>query len=434
MKTFRRGYGPGGVDKSRVAAVRLLDAALGTGKRPAESAGAMRSLTSEERARALRLVATVFRYLGRADAVIDALVRKRPERKPEILLRLAVVEMHACETPSHAAVDQAVRQMRMDRKTRHLASFANAVLRRAADPGMREVWKSAGPSELPDWLAVPLREEYGDGTLRRIRRVHERDPPLDITPRKSPDTPRLAELLGASTLPTGTLRIHESVQVSALPEFYDGSWWVQDAAAALPVQLLGDLKGMSVLDLFAAPGGKTMQCAAAGAKVTAIDRSEARMKVLARNLRRTRLDAGLIKADAYRWDPENRFDVVIVDAPCTATGTIRRNPDVPHLKAPSRQDIDRVVESQKGILERAATFLRPKGRLLYCVCSLLPREGEEVAKFAKAKLSLESEPIPVNKPFDEKWHSPAGGLRLRPDFWEDMGGMDGFYCVVLSRS
>ena len=242
-----------------------------------------------------------------------------------------------------------------------------------------------------------------------------------------------AAALGAEVLPTGSLRLPVRAQVSALAGYAEGAWWVQDAAAAVPVRLFGALAGRTALDLCAAPGGKTLQLAAEGAAVTALDASEARLRRLRENLGRTGLAAEIVAADALAWEPGRRFDAVLVDAPCSATGTIRRHPDLPYLR--SGREFGPLVTLQASLLRRAWDWVAPGGRLVYCVCSLLPVEGEEqVARFLgdipEARVVV---PDAAALGVEPGWIDAAGGLWLRPDYWPERGGMDGFYAVSLAK-
>jgi 16S rRNA (cytosine967-C5)-methyltransferase len=232
-------------------------------------------------------------------------------------------------------------------------------------------------------------------------------------------------------LPTGSVRVQGAGQVSALPGFAEGAWWVQDAAAAMAVPMLGDVKGMRVLDLCAAPGGKTMQLAAAGAMVTALDISGPRMGRVRDNLARTGLEAELVVADALHWQPEAPFDAILLDAPCSATGTIRRHPDLQYIKDGS--ELAALVALQAQMIERALGFLKPGGRMVYCTCSLLPDEGEAQLAAALARhpgLSVVRTAVPGVPP---EWFTPEGALRLRPDYWAESGGMDGFFMVCVTK-
>ena len=285
----------------------------------------------------------------------------------------------------------------------------------------------------PGWLAEPIRHEWGVAALESIAAAHLREPPLDLTLRKPGDATEWAARLEAEVLPTGSLRLPRRGRVSGLPGFDEGAWWVQDAAAALPARLLGDVAGKRVLDLCAAPGGKTLQLAAAGAEVTALDMSRPRLGRLRENLDRTGLEARIVAADALGWTPAEPFDAVLVDAPCSATGTIRRHPDLPHVRA--GRDLGPLIELQAVLLARAWAMLRPGGRLVFCTCSLLPAEGEgQVAGFVAETLEARRiMPDVAALGVDPAWIDGAGGLRLRPDYWPERGGMDGFYAALIEK-
>lgn len=258
-----------------------------------------------------------------------------------------------------------------------------------------------------------------------MERVHFEGAPLDLTPKPGADL----SALGGELLPTGSVRLRDAGQVSALPGFSEGDWWVQDAAAALPAKLLGDVAGQPVLDMCAAPGGKTLQLAAAGAKVTALDLSEARLKRVQENLDRTGLTATLVAGDAL--EHEGQYDAILLDAPCSATGTIRRHPDLPHAHEGER--ISELIGLQEAMLDHALRLLKPGGRLVYATCSLIPDEGECQVDEALAR-HPDLQVIPPEAPWiEDRWRSEEGGLRLRPDYWAPRGGMDGFFMAVLTR-
>jgi 16S rRNA (cytosine967-C5)-methyltransferase len=340
--------------------------------------------------------------------------------------------MHLDAVPPHAAVDAAVTLARAAPKGRYLAGLVNAVGRRVAEAGPA-LWQATPEAPPPRWLAEPLTAAWGPEVAARIAAAHRQAPPLDLTPKDPAEAPALAAALGAELLPTGSLRLHGRPQVTALPGYDAGAWWVQDAAAAIPAHLLGDVSGRRVLDLCAAPGGKTLQLAAAGAAVTALDVSEARLARLRENLSRTRLAAEMVAADALAWSPAAPFDAILVDAPCTATGTIRRHPDLPHLER--GRDPRAFAGLQAALLSRAWDWLAPGGCLVYAVCSLFPAEGEaQLAAFRAAR--PEARIVPPEAAalgLDPAWTDAAGGLRLRPDFWPERGGMDGFYAASLAK-
>jgi 16S rRNA (cytosine967-C5)-methyltransferase len=228
------------------------------------------------------------------------------------------------------------------------------------------------------------------------------------------------------------LRLASHGQVSTLPGYAEGAWWVQDAAAAIPARLLNPAPGERVLDLCAAPGGKTMQLAAAGADVTALDISESRMERVTENLARTGLTARLLTADALEWQPDQPFDAILLDAPCSATGTLRRHPDLVHAKTDAV--LPGLVELQAMLFDRTAGWLKPGGRLVFCTCSLLPEEGEDQLAAALARHPDLSVVTPEADWIEQAWRSPSGGLRIRPDHWAARGGIDGFFIALVAKS
>jgi 16S rRNA (cytosine967-C5)-methyltransferase len=268
-----------------------------------------------------------------------------------------------------------------------------------------------------------LVHAYGRDVVTAIEAVQATAPPMDLTLRAGAEAPE------GEVLSTGSLRLADRGQVSTLLGYEAGGWWVQDAAAALAAPLLGDVKGLRVLDLCAAPGGKTMQLAAMGAEVTALDISAPRMARVAENLARTGLAAQCVVADALQWVPDAPFDAILLDAPCSATGTIRRHPDLPFVKDGS--EIAGLVDLQAQLLDRALGWLRPGGRLVYCTCSLLPEEGEGQLAAALARHPGLRVVAPALPGLDPAWITEQGGLRLRPDYWADKGGMDGFFMACL---
>jgi 16S rRNA (cytosine967-C5)-methyltransferase len=404
---------------ARAAAVAILDAVLGEGHMLSEVAEA--TLAPGDRARAQRLAETVLRQLEPADKLLDRHLRKAPPLHVMNVLRLAVIE-RAMGAPAHGVVNAAVDIVRRGKRTTHMAGLVNAVLRALPETGLLE---GAAPQKLPRWLRQPLVHTYGREVVTAIEAVQAQDPVVDLTLRPGFPAPE------GEVLPTGSLRLHGGGQISALPGFDQGGWWVQDAAAALPARLLDAQPGETVLDLCAAPGGKTLQLAAAGALVTALDISGPRMARLAENLARTRLSAVLVTADALNWEPEGRFDAILLDAPCSATGTIRRHPDLPFIKDGS--DIADLVALQAALLDRALGWLKPGGRLVFATCSLLPEEGEAQLVAALARHpGLRADPVALAG-VDPDWRTEAGGLRLRPDLWAEKGGMDGFFMARLRQ-
>ena len=413
---------------ARRSAIHLLDQVLGEGRLLSEclSAGALDRLSPEDRARAQRLATDTLRGLERADRLLAKHLKKTPPLPVRNALRLGTVEL--CQGgAAHGVVNVLVGIVSKSRHHGHLKGLVNAVLRKIADKGPAD-WARLRVPHLPKWLRAPLVDAWGAAAVATMERAQFDGAPLDLTlkPGVSCDIP------DATVLPTGTLRLRDAGQVSRLPGFDAGHWWVQDAAAALPVQVLDPQPGETALDLCAAPGGKTMQLAAAGAKVTAVDLSETRMARLRENLERTGLQARLITGDALQVT--GQYDAVLLDAPCSATGTIRRHPDLPHAK--DGAEFGALIELQAQMLPHAWSLVKPGGRLVYCTCSLLPDEGE--VQIEEALEILEGASIDrdaLNRPgIDPDWITEEGGLRLRPDYWPDLGGMDGFYIACLRKA
>ncbi len=407
---------------ARAAAVGLLGAVLGEGRLltqvVADPQGPLAGLPPGDRARAQRLALAVLRHVEPADKVLEPHLRKSPPRMVRDALRLAVVEM-AQGAAAHGAVNAAVEIVRRGKRTGHLAGLVNAVLRKVPE----QPFDGLPPQRMPRWLRQPLVHAYGREAVAAMEAVQAGVPPLDLTVREGAEAPE------GVALPTGSLRLEEKGQVSALAGYAAGGWWVQDAAAALTVRLLAPEPGERVLDLCAAPGGKTLQLAAAGARVTALDISEPRMGRVRENLARCGLEAELVVADALDWQPTERFDAVLLDAPCSATGTIRRHPDLPFVKDGS--EVAGLVELQAALLDRALGMVKPGGRVVFCTCSLLPEEGEGQLAAALARhpgLTVQRVDMPG---VDPAWWTEGGGLRLRPDHWAEAGGMDGFFMVRL---
>ena len=413
---------PGG-DMARKGALRLIQG-VREGRSLSDQSGALRALPVADQARAARLAAETLRHQGRADRVIEAFVNRTPPPQVADVLRLAVVEMLELGAPAHGVVGAAVDLTRtLGQRGQAAAGMVNAVLRKAS--GFDE-WADLPPQELPQWLREPLLDAYDDVAMTAMEAAHQQGAPIDLTLK-----PGVAPIEGGVLLPTGSLRMQGPVQVSALPGFDAGDWWVQDAAAALPARMLDARPGERVADLCAAPGGKTMQLAATGADVIAIDISEHRLKRVSENLSRCGLTATIVAADALEWRPDAPLDAVLLDAPCSATGTIRRHPDMPFVR--DGYGVAELIELQAAMLDHALSLLRPGGRLVYATCSLIPDEGEvqiDEALLRHPGLMVER---PVLDGIDPAWITPEGGLRLRPDYWADLGGMDGFYMACLRK-
>ncbi|PWK60050.1 RsmB/NOP family class I SAM-dependent RNA methyltransferase [Roseicyclus mahoneyensis] len=412
--------------EARQAAIRTLDAVLRE-KRMLAHVPADTRLVPADQARAGRLVSLVLRHLDPLDACIAPYLDRKPPLPALLLLRLAAAELLVAGEDAHGVVDSAVTMAKRNKGTVRMAGMINAVLRKVAVEGP-ERFADLPPQALPDWIGGPVRKRWGKDVLHAIEAAHMPLPPIDLTvkPGVTLDLPH------ATQLPTGSLRFSAGTQITALPGYEDGTFWVQDAAAALPVRLLGDVAGARVLDMCAAPGGKTMQLAALGAQVTALDLSQSRMDRVAQNLARTGLSADLIVEDAFDH-AGGPYDAILLDAPCSATGTIRRHPDLPHVK--DRTEVEPLTRLQMRMFDHALTLLKPGGRLVFCTCSLLPVEGEfQVTAALKRHEGLRVIPADaVALGGEASWQGPEGGLRLRPDFWADIGGIDGFYMAALTR-
>ncbi|TBN42608.1 methyltransferase domain-containing protein [Paracoccus subflavus] len=411
-----------GVDLARLGALRLL-AGVRDGLSLSDQAGALKALAPADQARAGRLAAAVLRHHDRADTVIAAYVSRRPTPAVADILRLAVVELLELDGAPHGVVDAAVSLTRgLGQKGQAASGMVNAVLRKVA---VHQGWAGLPPQPMPAWLRGPVADAWGESAAQAIEIAHQAGAPLDLTPK--PGT----AVEGAEVLPTGSLRIHGSAQVSALPGFAAGEWWVQDAAAALPARLLEPRPAERIADLCAAPGGKTLQLAAVGAQVLAVDISPARLNRVAENLRRCDLAAELVTADALDWRPDAPLDAVLLDAPCSATGTIRRHPDLPFLRDGS--GVPALVDLQSRLIDHALSLLPPGGRMVYAVCSLLPDEGEAQLEAALTRHPGLMAETPVLPGIERSWITPGGGLRTRPDFWPERGGMDGFFMMRLRK-
>ncbi len=410
---------------ARRSAIYLLDQILGEGRLLSEclAAGALDRLDPEDRARAQRLTLETLRGLERADRLLDNHLNRTPALTVHNALRLGAVELCHGEA-AHGVVNSMVEIVGRSRKHGRLKGLVNAVLRKVAAEGP-DAWPKMRVPRLPEWLREPLIMAWGAEAIAGMEQAHFAGAPLDITVKPGASGP-------GDALPTGSLRVQDAGQVSALPGFNAGDWWVQDAAAALPVQVLAPKPGETVLDLCAAPGGKTLQLAAAGARVTALDISETRLERVRENLKRTGLKADVIAGDAL--EHKGQYDAILLDAPCSATGTIRRHPDLPFAKDGS--EFGGLIELQAQMLAHAWTLLKPGGRLVYCTCSLLPDEGEvqiEEALDQYLDMTVDRDALNIAG-VDPDWITEEGGLRLRPDYWADRGGMDGFYMACLTKS
>jgi 16S rRNA (cytosine967-C5)-methyltransferase len=419
---------------ARLIALEVLDRVLGEA-RPLDDTLAghpgLALLDARDRAFARLLVATTLRRLGQIDALLDELVKARPKAlRVRNLLRLGAVQLLFLDTPPHAAAAETV-ALAGDAHA-YAKGLVNAVLRRIAREG-RERLAHQDPARLnpPEWLWLSWCRAYGEPVARAIAEAHLAEPPLDLTVKSDPEG--WAGRLGGEHLYGNTVRRPAGGAIEELPGYGEGAWWVQDGAAALPARLLGDVRGRTVIDLCAAPGGKTAQLASAGAEVTAVEISERRAERLGVNLKRLRLDAEVTVADALAWRPPRPVGHVLLDAPCSATGTIRRHPDIPWHKTPD--EVGRMAELQARLLGAAAQMLAPGGLLLYASCSLQPEEGEVLVRRALAETpSMERSPIPAAELQQLPVELTAeGAIRTLPCHLAARGGLDGFFIARLRR-
>jgi 16S rRNA (cytosine967-C5)-methyltransferase len=391
-------------------------------------------LSARDRAFARLLVATTLRRLGQIDALIARCLNMPLAPRAAVvhdILRLGVAQLLFLRTPAHAAVATSV-DLAQNRGFLSHKGLVNAVLRRLSVEGEKLAQLQDAPRlNTPDWLWHSWSKSYGEATARAIAAAHLKEAPLDLTLREDADG--WCGRLEATLLPTGTLRRVPGGSIASLPGYAEGMWWVQDAAAALPARLFGDLAGSEVVDLCAAPGGKTAQLAAAGARVTAVDRSPRRLERLVANFDRLGLPISAVAADALTWRPDRPIDAVLLDAPCTTTGAIRRHPDVPHLKLP--EDVARLSAVQDGLLRAAVEMVRPGGVLVYCTCSLERAEGpERIDALLDSGAPLMRRPIaPAEIGAPPEWITEAGDLRTLPCHLAEFNGLDGFYSARLVK-
>lgn len=426
----------------------ILDAKSSMDGLTDEAHGHPQYLALEPRDRALvrAILLTSLRNLGELDATISRFTEKPlPAGATGLrnILLAGLAQILFLDVPDHSAVDLAVTAAQTDPRSRRFASLVNALLRRAArekDALLAEF--AQHPVRAPQWFADRLEAIYGAETAAAIDACHRLEAPIDLTLKagEASKAAEWAETLGAVVLPTGSLRLTgPSRDIAELPGFADGAWWVQDAAAAMPARLFGELAGKVALDCCAAPGGKTAQLADAGARVTALDLSANRLKRLAGNLDRLGLSDACetIATDLFKFAPEEGFDAVLLDAPCSSTGTVRRHPDVPYAK--SAADIEKLAGLQARMLDKAAEWVKPGGMLVFSNCSLDPVEGEAVARhFAAAHPDFAIVPVTSEEAsgFGEAITS-EGFMRLTPAHL-DLGdpaisGVDGFFAARFQR-
>jgi 16S rRNA (cytosine967-C5)-methyltransferase len=444
-KSGRAPAAPEGLAARRLA-VHLVASVLGQ-RRPLEQVLAelwrqpdLALLHPRDRALARMVAATVLRRHGELEHVLNAFIeRPLPPDKGQLwpILLCAAAQLLCLALPAHAVVDLSVELVRRDRGAHRFAKLSNAVLRRLSERGAALIAAQDGVRlNIPAWLWQRWTDTYGADLARRIAEASLTEAALDISLKPAEDPHAWAERLSGLVLPTGSIRLKAHGRIEDLSGYDEGAWWVQDAAAALVGRLAGEVAGLSVADLCAAPGGKTAALAARGAAVTAVDLSPARLQRTKTNLDRLKLSASLVAADVATWAPDAGFDVVVLDAPCTATGTIRRHPDILRLKV--SEDVARMAELQGRLLANAASLVKPNGLLLFSTCSLEPEEGaQQIATFLAAQDAFRRVPVRADEVGgDATLITPAGELRTLPCHGPQdslAGGMDGFYVARLRR-
>ncbi|WP_282604854.1 16S rRNA (cytosine(967)-C(5))-methyltransferase RsmB [Pelagibius sp. Alg239-R121] len=397
-------------------------------------------LEGRDRAFVRLLTTTVLRRLGQIDALIAHCLERPLKAKfaeAEDLLRLGTAQLLFLDTPPHAALSTTL-ALATTPRTAGQKGLINAILRRLDREG-RElvVAQDAARLNTPDWLWLSWSNAYGEAKAREIASAALTEPPLDLTIKTASGdwVTRMANAgVESQLLPGGSVRLGHAGDVRRLPGYDRGHWWVQDTAATLPARLLGKVESLKVVDLCAAPGGKTAQLAAAGAKVTAVDRSASRLRRLSENLDRLNLSAEVVAANAINWRPKLPADAVLLDAPCSATGTLRRHPDIAWLR--QEEDIASVTQLQDSLLNASVEMVKPGGLIVYATCSLQPEEGpQRIAALLESRKDLERVPLAADELDDALANAitPDGDLRTLPCLLSDLGGMDGFYACRLRR-
>ncbi|AWW73605.1 SAM-dependent methyltransferase [Erythrobacter sp. KY5] len=405
---------------ARRAALKMLDAVLRRGETLEQAApGALRDVRdANDQALARAIAGEALRWLTDLDALIDSATRQRlpDDAKPRSVLRLMLAQALRLETPPHAVIATGLPLLSGGPRRLAHGVFSTLMKREAA---------------LPDVPTLPadVRERWGD-MADEIARGLAHPPEVDLHIKDASQTAQWQAKLGGESLAPGHVRIPRGSRIESLEGFKDGAWWVQDLAAMIPSMVIGKGKGHA-LDLCAAPGGKTMALASAGWDVTALDISKRRLGTLKENLKRTGLAASPVRADALQWEPKHHFDAILLDAPCTATGTCRRHPDVLHRIG--KRQIAEMVEIQHNLLSRAAQWLKPGGTLVYAVCSLEPEEGEEQAAWINAQLGLEPVPVTEGELPAGLMPTPQGHVRTHPGMLGEKGGLDGFFVARWRR-
>ena len=394
-----------------------------------------KTLPSSIKSRSITIVKNVLRNLNIIDDLIYKYLKKSPNKRFKIYLRVCFSEIIFDNIPFYASVDSTLKLMKNEKKLSYYVKLCNAICRNFVQDYEKGLYltKFAFPKKFKKYLI----DTYGKNVEKKISNIFQIDNPIDITFKHLSLIEKynslFSEEINTKILNQGTLRLYNKKKISALEGFKEGDWWVQDFSSSLPVKLLGNINGKTALDLCAAPGGKTMQLSSLGVEVTSVDISKKRLKLLEENLARTKLESNLINENVLNLKLNKLFDIVVVDAPCSSSGTLRKNVDLPYLDFDNH--IKNSVNIQKKILLKSTDWIKEGGTLVYCTCSLFPDEGEKIIeyllsenkKIRQKKISLDILGI------DEDWIDEFGGLRLRPDFWSNEGGMDGFYISFLEK-
>ena len=420
---------------AREAAVRLLHAVLLERRLLIDIVNGEDSLLIDlepsERARAQSLAMTTLRNLGPIDFVLQKYLTKQTPFALLNILRISAAEMLVDGIAAHAAVDSAVTMAKRRHKTAHLKDLANAVLRKVSTEG-KEIFAQLPPQELPKPFRSQMAKIVTKNEIIEIERSHQLGAPVDLSFKDKEKASAFLKHTNGIMMSNGSVRLKRAGQITEMNGFSEGDWWVQDLAASIPAKCFDNINGKKVLDLCAAPGGKTMQLASMGADVTALDISSKRLERVKQNLERTKLKANCITADALQWEPKQFFDAILLDAPCSASGTIRRHPDLPFAK--ENFDLGDLLKLQRALLLKASKWLAPGGVLIYSTCSIFSAEGEGQIQWLSKNNNILSpqkiDPIPLG--LNDYMANADGQIRLRPDYFSDEGGMDGFFVAKFT--
>jgi 16S rRNA (cytosine967-C5)-methyltransferase len=428
---------PSKADAARVGALHVLNAVLREKTSIDEAMEAGRKHVKDPRDRGFQfhLVMTTLRHLGEINMVLGKFLTRQPKGRAKAVvgvLQLGIAQVVYMDVPGFAAASTSVDLVRKVGFSGH-AKLVNAIMRKVVADGAGLIENCDAPrTNTPGWLWESWVAAYGNKATRQIATAHAIEPPLDISVKS--DTAGWAERLSGEVLPTGTIRLQSGGTIEGLNGYADGQWWVQDAGAAIPARLMGDVKGLRIADLCAAPGGKTAQLAHGGAHVIALDRSAQRLERLRENMKRLALNVDVVAVDACDWQPDSPLDAVLLDAPCSATGTIRRHPDV--VLGKSMEDVRSLAKLQTQLLKAAIQMIRPGGTVIYCVCSLQPEEGpDQIAALLKDHTDIKIAPVtPDEIPGLREAVGDDGTVRILPSYWAKQGGIDGFYVARLQKT